>query len=51
MSDRLLVRLVTGPCPRDDCEGLLQRSEYKTTDAVVCDACGVPAARVWGDGS
>jgi hypothetical protein len=47
--DDILARLVTGPCPHPDCDGLLRRETYKDTDAVVCDACAVPAARIWGD--
>lgn len=35
----------------DDCRwcgtGTLAREEFKGDDAVVCDACGTPAVRVW----
>lgn len=45
----VLAQLVAEPCPWPECEGVLRRGEYKDTDAVVCDDCAVPAARVWGD--
>jgi hypothetical protein len=47
--DDVLALLDAGPCPSPDCAGVLGRGSYKDTDAVVCDTCGVPAARIWGE--
>jgi hypothetical protein len=45
-SDALLAALVG-----DDCSwcatGTLAREEFRGDDAVVCEDCGTPAARVW----
>jgi hypothetical protein len=48
-TDDILAHLAAEPCPWPECEGILRRDVYKDTDAVVCDDCAVPAARVWGD--
>ncbi|SDM95433.1 hypothetical protein SAMN04487949_2968 [Halogranum gelatinilyticum] len=45
----VLARLATEPCPQRQCDGTLNRGEYKDAPAVVCDACEVPAARLWSD--
>lgn len=47
--DDVLALLDAEPCPSPDCAGELGRGIYKDTDAVVCDTCAVPAARIWGD--
>jgi hypothetical protein len=35
----------------DDCDwcgaGTLERGEFKGDEAVVCDDCGTPVARIW----
>ena len=45
----LLPRLDGDGCPVPDCGGTLARRPFKDSDAVVCDDCGTPALRVWGD--
>lgn len=50
-ADDVLATLDAEPCPRPDCDGQLQRDEYKDSAAVVCEDCAVPAARVWGERS
>lgn len=47
----VLALLDAEPCPSPDCTGVLGRGTYKETDAVVCDTCAVPAARLWGEGA
>jgi hypothetical protein len=47
----VLALLDAQPCPRADCTGVLHQGTYKDTDAIVCETCDVPAARIWGDGS
>jgi len=45
-SESLLATLVGDDC-RWCADGTLERGEFKGDDAVVCDECGTPAARVW----
>lgn len=45
-SKSLLAALAGDDCGWCDA-GTLARGEFKGDDAVVCDDCGTPAARVW----
>ena len=45
-SDSLLGSLVGNDCSWCTA-GTLARGEFKGDDAVVCDECGTPGARVW----
>jgi hypothetical protein len=47
--DDVLSLLDAEPCPSPDCAGVLGRESYKDTAAVVCDVCGVPVVRLWGE--
>ncbi|WP_338004619.1 HVO_A0556 family zinc finger protein [Natronoglomus mannanivorans] len=29
------------------CDGTLTREQFQSDEAVVCDECGTPAARIW----
>lgn len=43
----LLRELATESCTRPQCDGSLDREQYKGTDAVVCADCGTPTLRLW----
>lgn len=47
LAEETVLHLLEGrTCDYCD-DGTLERGSYKGSDAVICDSCGAPAARIW----
>lgn len=46
-ADAIASNLVGDECLDDDCNGYLEKGEYKDNVAILCEECGTPRVQVW----